>query len=65
VVFYTHCTSGPLDFFHYVETTVYDELIHVSGIFAEARDSIAALFRGAKLMLKDWVVLCAYYGEVV
>jgi len=44
---------------------MYDELIHVSGVFTEARDSIAALFRGAKLMLEDRIVLCAYYGEVV
>ncbi len=42
-----------------------DELVHVAGVVAEARDAVAALLGGAEFVLEEGVVLCAYDGEVV
>lgn len=48
-----------------IQTAVYDELVHVPGLLAEARLAIAALLRRPELVLEERVVLRADYGEVV
>lgn len=42
-----------------------DELVHVAGLVAEARQAVASLLRGAEFILEERVVLGADDGEVV
>lgn len=44
---------------------MYDERVHVAGLVAEAGQAVAALLRGAELVLEERVVFCADYAEVV
>lgn len=44
---------------------MYDELIHVFGLFAEACEAIAADFGRAEVEFEEGVVPRADYGEVV
>ena len=60
-----HSTRSPLHLLHDIQTAVYDELVHVSSFVTEARDAIASLFRGAELILEDWVVFRANDGKIV
>jgi hypothetical protein len=56
---------SPLHFLHHVKCSVYDELVHVCCLLSELGRAIAARFRGAELMLEEWVVLRTNDGEVV
>lgn len=56
---------APLDLLDNIKTAVDDELVHVSGLFAEASDTIATSFGSAKLMFKKRIVPRADDGEVV
>jgi hypothetical protein len=42
-----------------------DERVHLPCLLAEASNTIATLFGGAELEFKEWLVLGAYYAEVV
>lgn len=44
---------------------MHDELVHVPRLVAEARLPVAALLRGAELVLEYRVVLRSDYGEVI
>lgn len=60
-----HMCCAPLHFFYNVQTAVQDELVHMPRRLVETRHAVAALLRGAKLMLEQRVVLGADDGEVV
>lgn len=55
----------PLNLLSNIQTRVQNELVQVTDLVAEARLSVAALLRGAELMLKQGVVLGADDGEIV
>lgn len=62
---YTQSVVSPLYFFDNVETAVNDELVHVSGLIAEASNAISASLGSAKFMFEKRVVSCADDGEIV
>lgn len=55
----------PLHFLCDIQTRVQDELVQVSHLFGEAGLAIAALLRGAELVLEQGIVLGADNGKVV
>lgn len=61
----SHLPAPPLHLLDDVEAAVYDELVHVPGLLAEARLAVAALLRRPELVLEERVVLRADDGEVV
>lgn len=62
---YLHLTMRPLHFLCNIQTRVQDELVQVSHLFGEAGLAIAALLRGAELVLEQGIVLGADNGKVV
>lgn len=55
----------PLHLLDNVQTAVYDELVHMPGIWREPGQSIAALFGGAKLVFEERIVLSPDYSEII
>lgn len=55
----------PLDFLGDIQARVKDELVQVSHLLGEAGLAIAALLRGAELVLEQGIVLGADNGKVV
>jgi hypothetical protein len=55
----------PLHFLSNIQTRVQDELVQVSHLFGEAGLAIAALLRGAELVLEQGVVLGANNGKII
>lgn len=60
-----HLSVIPLHLLDDVQRAVQDELIEVAGLVREAGHAVAALLRGAELVLEEGVVLGANDGEVV
>lgn len=60
-----HLAVRPLHFLRNIQTRVQDELVQVSHLFGEAGLAIAALLRGAELVLEQGIVLGADNGKVV
>jgi hypothetical protein len=60
-----HLPIPPLNLLYDVQAAVHDELVHMPCLLGEPRDAIAALLRGAELVLEEGVVLRADDGEVV
>ena len=55
----------PLHLLGNVQARVQDQLVHMPHLVGEARLAVAALLRGAELVLEEGVVLGADNGEVV
>lgn len=62
---YVQLSVVPLHLLDDVQRAVQDELVQVAGLVREARLPIAALLRGAELVLEEGVVLGADNGKVV
>ena len=60
-----HLVVGVLHLIHEIQTSMYDKWVHMPSFLTEACDAIAALFRGAKFMLEEGLVVGAYYAEIV
>ena len=60
-----HLVITPLQLINIVKSSVHNVRVHVARLGAEAGNAIAALFGGAEVDLEEWLVSCAYYGEVV
>ena len=60
-----HLTVSPLQLINKVQAAMEDERVHLPCLLAEASNTIATLFGGAELEFKEWLVLGAYYAEVV
>lgn len=61
---HTHRSCSPLHLLDDIQRAVHDKLVHVSLLFTEAGDAIAASFGSAELEFKERIVLCSYYREV-
>lgn len=59
-----HLPTAPLYFFHNIQATVDNELIHMPCLLREFGNPVTTLFRGPKLMLEERIVLRANYGKV-
>ena len=55
----------PLHLIDDIQTTVYDERIHLTCFHSETSDTIAALFRGAEFELEEWFVIGVDNAEIV